>query len=67
MFKKAIPQHKRLAQGGAHCPLGYKRGGTVASKVNAISVNTGGEALNPLTTIKRQNGIPGHKKGGSVK
>lgn len=30
MLKKSIPQHKRMAMGGGHTPLGYARGGMVS-------------------------------------
>lgn len=60
--QKPIPQRKRLAMGDSLA--GYKKGGTVASDKPIISVGSSGKAVNPLTLSKRQNGIPGLKKGG---
>jgi hypothetical protein len=58
MLKKAIPQHKRLAQGGEHTPLGYARGGSVGTG------HVSGTAKNPLTAARRNNGVKGMKEGG---
>ena len=57
MLKKAIPQHKRLAQGGGHVALGYAKGGSVGV---AVKVGRG----SPLTAARRNNGIKGMKDGG---
>jgi len=62
MKEKAVNLHKRLAMGDS--VAGYKKGGTIASDIPAISVGSSGKAVNPLTLSRRQNGIPGMKKGG---
>ena len=62
MKEKLTPLHKRLAMGDS--VAGYKKGGTVASDQPIISVGSSGKAVNPLTLARRQNGIPGLKKGG---
>jgi len=59
--QKPVNQHKRLAMGDT--VKGYKDGGTIASGIDAISVRPG-KAKNPLTAVKRSNGIPGYKGGG---
>lgn len=69
MFKKAIPQHKRVAMGGGHTPLGYARGGTVPKPAATVPAVSGGVSApdNPLTLARRTNGIPGMRSGGGVK
>jgi hypothetical protein len=80
-MSKAINLHKKLAMGatqvseykrGGAVVKGYARGGsvskgTVGSSVPAIAVTPSGRAANPLTAAKQTNGIPGLKRGGSVK
>lgn len=62
MKEKMVNQHKRLAMGDT--VKGYAKGGTIASSLPSVSVRSSGKAVNPLTTLKRQNGIPKYKDGG---
>ena len=66
MFKKSIPQHKRIAQGGEHTPLGYSRGGRVTVRAPSVGTAQVEPVNNPLTTARRNNGVKGMKKGGSA-
>lgn len=64
-----IPQHKRLAQGES---VGFKKGGSVgiahAPNVTPVGagrmVSTGGGS--PLTSARRNNGVPGMCAGGAM-
>jgi len=62
--QKLVNQHKRLAMGDTI--KGFAKGGSVASDIPSVSVRSTGKAVNPLTTAKRNNGIPGFKKGGKT-
>ena len=70
MIEKAIRQRARLGMGDTI--KGYAKGGTigidVAKPVNVTAPRgKTGLGLNPLTVAKRNNGVPGMKKGGYVK
>jgi hypothetical protein len=76
MATKEINLHKRLAMGekmvsghqrGDKKVQGYARGGSVGSPIPAVSVAPSGRAANPLKAAKSMNGMPGLKRGGSVK
>lgn len=56
----AIGQHKRMAQGEKN--IGFKSGGLVPATPYLKS----GKKDSPLETAKRNNGIPGFKKGGKA-
>lgn len=66
----AINQHKRMAMGGGgNSNSNYKVGGTVrgpnVTPVGApAKTATGGGS--PLTSARRNNGVPGMNKGGKV-
>jgi hypothetical protein len=55
-----IPQHKRMAMGEKP---GFKRGGSVSP--SSTKPLKSGMKDSPLETVKRNNGIPGMKKGGA--
>lgn len=55
MKKEAISQHKQMAQGK---PVGFAKGGGVMPPIK-------GQPMSPLTKAKKNNGIPGYKKGGA--
>jgi hypothetical protein len=65
----SISQHKRMAMGEK--VTGMKKGGAVAGPARSMNaapnMNKTGIPQNPLTTQKANNGIPGMKKGGSMK
>jgi hypothetical protein len=64
MANSKVPQHKNLAMGKA---VGFARGGRVnVTPVGAGAMVPSGKGSNPLTTAKRNNGIPGMKKGGKM-
>lgn len=54
---KAIPQHKRLAMGDK---VGFKKGGSVGGQLLKTGIPD-----SPIETARRNNGIPGMKKGGA--
>jgi len=65
-----IPQHKRMAQGDR---VGFARGGAVrAPNVTPVGVpaqmvpTPAGKSGSPLTSARRNNGIPGMCAGGGV-
>lgn len=57
----SMPQHKRLAQGER---VGFKKGGSVAMPAEAYRKT--GLKETPLERSKRDNGVPGMKKGGKA-
>lgn len=75
MMKKSIPQHKRMAMGGGHTPLGYARGGMVASSMPAPArpaafarpTAPASEVAKPVPTPIRSTPIrPGAQLGNAV-
>lgn len=61
----AINQHKKLAMGQ---PVKMAAGGPVKSLTHkGVMPAIKGQPMDPITKAKRNNGIPGYKKGGSVK
>ena len=64
--QKFLPQGKRLAMGDSLA--GYKSGGKVgidvAKPVNVVVNSKTGKSASPITMARRNNGIPGMKKGG---
>lgn len=58
-----VPQRKRMAMGAGPLPGNFKKGGLIASP--KVPSNKTGLRDSPIETIKRANGIPGMKKGGS--
>lgn len=68
---KPINQHKRLAMGDT--VRGYAKGGMVGMppstpKVAVVVAPTKqGLPASPMTVAKRDNGVPGMKKGGAAK
>lgn len=74
MSSKPINQHKRLAMGDT--VKGYAKGGSIGVNVAARAPVGGGDmvpkpgagrAMSPITVAKRNNGVPGMKKGGTCK
>lgn len=58
MDSSKIPQRKRLA-------MGLARGGSVSAKIDvAKPVNVASGGASQLTMSRRNNGVPGMKKGG---
>ena len=57
MASSNVPQHKRLAMGQR---VGFKDGGSLP----APKVLKSGTPMSPITKAKRDNGVPGFKKGG---
>lgn len=53
-----ISQRKRMAMGEGK--IGFKDGGSLP----APKIDKSGVPMSPLTKAKRDNGIPGFKKGG---
>lgn len=63
MDKTKVPQRKRIAMGAGPLPgNNFAAGGSIRSKVPN---NKTGLRDSPLETVRRANGIPGMKKGGS--
>ena len=65
---QAIGQHKRMAAG--NMKVGFARGGVVTppSPMPALPVRARvAVPMSPLEVAKRNNGVPGFKKGGSAK
>lgn len=60
-----VPQRKRIAMGSGPLPGNFKAGGTIRLSPKVPSRSTG-LADSPLETVRRNNGIPGMKKGGKV-
>jgi hypothetical protein len=56
MKDRGIPQHKRVAMGGAPGPVSFAKGGSVSAPNNAVK--------NPLVAARRNNGVKGMKDGG---
>jgi hypothetical protein len=63
MAKDCVNQHKRMAMGQA--PAGYARGGVVGA--GPMVAPPSGRPRSPLTNARRNNGVPGMKKGGCMK
>lgn len=59
---KKVSQHKRLAMGDRQDKR-YKSGGPIITPRPAKV--TAPVSKSPLTTMKRNNGVPGMKKGGN--
>lgn len=64
---KNVNQHKQMAMG---CAPGFARGGSVKpTRVNvdgAKPVNVASGGASQLTMSRRNNGVPGMKKGGKM-
>lgn len=63
MSDSRIPQHKRMA--GGDKAVGFKKGGAVPSIGMPSAPIKSGVKDTPLEKVKRANGIPGMKRGGS--
>ena len=62
MDSSKIPQRKRIAMG-----MGLARGGSVSAKIDvAKPVNVASGGASQLTMSRRNNGVPGMKKGGKM-
>lgn len=59
MSNSKMPQHKRMACGEA---VGFKKGGLVANPPSPVK---SGVKDTPLEKVRRANGIPGMKRGGT--
>jgi hypothetical protein len=60
-----IPQHKRMAAGKSAV---FARGGSVPSPMPSLPMRARvAVPMSPLEVAKRNNGVPGFKKGGSAK
>lgn len=60
---KPIRQRARLAMGDT--VKGYAKGGSIGIGAPVVAKPTSGLPESPVTRAKRNNGIPGMKKGGS--
>lgn len=61
MSSKDIPQHKRMAMGER---VNYRGGGSISiSNVSSTPLKSG-KPDSPLEKAKRDNKVPGMKKGG---
>ena len=64
---KMVGQHKRMAMGGMVMPGGANSNlRSMLPQLPNVAPTIRGP-LNPVVLAKRQNGIPGMKKGGRVK
>lgn len=63
MADKNVPQHKRMAMGQR---VNYRAGGGVSiSNISSTALKSG-KPDSPLEKAKRQNGVPGMRKGGKA-
>ena len=63
---QAVGQHKRMAMGQGK--VGFAKGGAVPSPMPALPMRARvAVPMSPLEVAKRNNVVPGFKKGGSAK